>query len=366
MESDSSSEGDDMSSSESVSSSENTAGSQEQEEQTAVENLKNGTAIPTVDLELQSNVSGEEEVELDWDTAGRPPIEHESKVRVRRERQVPEWEGLDATDIIVMSGRQGFNRHINGIYRRQDADVYKKDSDVDQIYLFQTERWWRLSPTLDCEYSYGYTRNDGKVAPNRVIYPWKIFCENGTFEEDLNIRVRSLPDAQMAENCVVERKQKLSDREKALVTTLAHRGKSAKTIATMLHMNEEACQVMVSATAHRCHRRDVDPTELDDSTQASIAQALLAPDVQKTEDEVAFALRTRLSPFEKQRVCHYILGPSDNSTWSGEEDPTSGMIATVSAESDADAIRAAASPESTAAGEAAASLPSGPQSASVA
>lgn len=252
---------------------------------------------PAAQLDLESDVSDAESAHWGEDTLP-PPKEGGHVVRIRRHREEHvEWDARTNPQLIALYGRRGFNRRINGVYRRHSEGVYKKESDPNEVYLFQSESSWRLAPSLDSESSFGYVSDT--AAPNRTLCEWQIFNENGSFEGDLNIKVRSLPDSDAASKFLVARHRKLSSREKALIATLANRGVDARSIAEKLLLNEEACKVMVAAAANRHYRRE-------EKTESKIADSLYRM-TSRTEDEVAFAVQTTITTHEQERMCDYVI-----------------------------------------------------------
>lgn len=190
---------------------------------------------------------------FDWMNCEAPPSpgkNKENSVRyVRSSKSV--WEGQESSEYIAVRGRANTNRQINGIYRRQPDGSYRKEThcEMDYIYLFPTANHWRFAPTTKSEFSYAYGKNTADI-PQRVLSPWLVFDpDTKEFVEDIDIRIMAIKES-MKDDFEVERRRKLLDREKALITTLALRGKKVHEIAVLTQLNTEAVEQVVRAANH--------------------------------------------------------------------------------------------------------------------
>jgi len=246
---------------------------------------------------------------LDWETADLPTNENPppAVILLRRKEDFKEWDGLGDTNLIAIYGRKGFNKRINGVYRKLYADQYKQEGSVDDIFLYKTNKAWILSSKVNSTSSFGYIPAQKDVPPSNLTSVWKIYNENGQFEEDLDVRIRALPGEAAGEEFLINRKRVLTPQEKAAALTLALRGKKAKVIAQSLLLNEETCETLMRVAAYRYQKRETRREEDDDAETKTLVQALSIIGG-KSEDEVAFALRTTLGPGE--RLDQYDSRPS--------------------------------------------------------
>jgi len=209
------------------------------------------------DYDSDLSTDDEEPPIFDWMNCEAPPPqtqqEREKKVWVLDRNTKSVWEGRENSDYIAVRGRENTNRQINGIYQKQADGTYKKEvyCEMDTIYLFRAKngKCWRFAPTTDSEFSYAYGR-DVAESPQRVVSPWLVFDpDTKEFVEDTSIRIAAIKEAQK-DTFEVFRRRRLSEREKAIVSTLAYRGKTAQEIAVLTQLNVDSVEVLVRAANH--------------------------------------------------------------------------------------------------------------------
>jgi len=248
---------------------------------------------------------------FDWMNCEAPPSpvkNKENSVRyIRTSKSV--WEGQESSEYIAVRGRESTNRQINGIYRRQPDGSYRKEThcEMDYIYLFPTKNHWRFAATTTSEFSYAYGMNTADI-PQRVHSPWLVFDpDTKEFVEDIDIRIMAIKDSQK-DDFEVERRRKLQDREKALITTLALRGKKAHEIAVLTQLNTETVEQVFQAANHAkllLKNSGVNVSGQEEPPLKRKEKEDLEKELKKlgkSTKEIDFALSTFLSEKDKDRA----------------------------------------------------------------